>query len=195
MDDQELRLLGDSRCYTLTMQIEHEIKILDIDPVATEQKLLSLGFIRKKTLYYRRFVYDTAPKKPSAWIRLRTDGAVATLTFKESLQDTIDGMKEIEIIVDDFDRTNELLTAAGHAPRNYQENKRIQFESKNCTASLDFWPQIPPYLEIESSDTGKVQQCLEDLAQLVRTTTTSLPTDAVYQKYGIDLSVIKELRF
>jgi hypothetical protein len=43
-------------------------------------------------------------------IRLRTDGKKTTLTVKHIIDSqAIDGMKEREVIVDDFDTTNDLL--------------------------------------------------------------------------------------
>lgn len=177
------------------MHTENEIKILDINPVKAEEKLQNLGFRRTEELTYRRYVYDIVPSSPNAWIRLRTNGKKTTLTFKESLKDSVDGMKEIEIVVDSFDKTNEFLKAIGHEPRNYQENNRINYEGMNCVISIDSWPQIPPYIEIESSSAEDVKRCLGELAELVTTETTSLSTEAVYQRYGIDLTSIKELRF
>lgn len=179
----------------MTMHTENEIKVLDIDLKKAEEKLLDLGFRRTEGITYRRYVYDVVPVNTNAWIRLRTNGKKTTLTFKESLKDSVDGMKEIEVIVDNFDETNEFLKAIGHEPRNYQENSRVNFEGMNCTISLDSWPQIPPYMEIEADNTEDVNKCLEALSELVTSDTTSLSTEEVYKRYGIDLSSIKELRF
>ncbi len=195
MDDTKLRFLGHSGCYTLTMHTENEIKVLDIDPKKAEEALLNLGFKKTEELTYRRYVYDVIPVNPNAWVRLRTTGKKATLTFKESLKDAVDGMKEIEVFVDDFDVTNELLKSIGHQPRNYQENRRVNFAGMNCTISIDSWPQIPPYMEIEADTAEDVKQCLEILSDLVTSETTSLSTEAVYKHYGIDLALIKELKF
>jgi hypothetical protein len=50
------------------------------------------------------------PPIPSKWVRLRTDGKKATLTVKHIIDpQAIDGTKEREIIVDNFDTTNNLL--------------------------------------------------------------------------------------
>ena len=178
------------------MHTEKEIKVLNINPEEAEKLLSSLGYVKTEELGFRRFVYNVIPVNPNAWIRLRSNGKKTTLTYKESVSDTIDGMKEIEVEVNDFDETNELLKAAGHDPRNYQENTRINYEGRNCTISIDSWPQIPVYMEIESTDVESVTKCLEDLADLVKDKKqTSLSTEEVYRQYGIELSSIKELKF
>lgn len=177
------------------MHTENEIKVLDIDLKKAEKKLLDLGFERTEEMAYRRHIYDVVPVNPNAWVRLRTDGKKTTLTFKESLKDSVDGMKEIEVTVDDFDETYEILRAIGHEPRSYQENSRTNFEGMNCTVSLDCWPLIPPYMEIEADTAEDVTKCLEALSELVTSDKTSLSTEKVYKRYGIDMSSIKELRF
>lgn len=175
---------------------EYEIKVLDIDPVKAEAKLQELGFKRTEELAYRRYVYDAGVHEaPNAWIRLRTDGKKTTLAFKQSHKDSIDGMKEIEVVVDDFEQTNELLRAIGHEPISYQENSRVNYEGMNCTVSIDSWPQIPTYMEIEAATAEDVKQCLEAVPELVTSETTSMPAQEVYKRYGIDLASIKELRF
>ncbi len=178
------------------MHTEKEIKVLDINPEDAEKLLLSLGYVKTEDLSFRRYVYDVMPVNPKAWIRLRSNGKTTTLTFKESVGDSIDGMKEIEVVVANFDDMNEILKAAGHEPRNYQENSRVNYEGKNCTISIDSWPQIPTYMEIESTDIESVNKCLEDLSDLVSgKKTTSLSTEEVYKSYNIELSAIKVLKF
>ncbi len=177
------------------MHIENEIKVLDIDILAAKKLLDEKGFVHQKDLSFKRYVYDVIPNDPSAWIRLRTDGIQTTLSYKQSVRDTIDGMKEIEVVVDNFKDAHDLLVAAGHAPRSYQENNRSVFLGLGCEVTIDSWPLIPAYMEIEATDKLAVENCLEQLAAVVGLKTTSLPTEQVYKMYGIDLSTIDKLTF
>lgn len=114
------------------------------------------------------------------------------MTIKEINSDKIDGTKEIEIIVDDFEKTNLLLNKLGFMPRNYQENKRISYLLDDVEIEIDFWPLIPPYLEIEGKSKEKVEKVLN---LLNFKNFTSINTKKVYQKYNIDIDKIKELKF
>ncbi|USN54196.1 MAG: hypothetical protein H6765_06430 [Candidatus Peribacteria bacterium] len=59
---------------------------------------------------FRRYVYDAKPVSYERWLRLRTDGSLTQLTFKHIVDESrIDGVKEWEVTVDDFDMTNLLL--------------------------------------------------------------------------------------
>lgn len=177
------------------MHIENEIKVLNIDVAEVIKKLETLEFVNKGTILYKRHVYDTVVPSANAWLRLRTDGSNTTLTYKESVSDSIDGMKEIETTVNDFTTTHLLLESAGIKSRSYQENRRILFEGMGCTVTIDYWPLIPPYLEIESTGVSQVKQCLAALGYSTDSDTTSLSTEEVYSRYNINLKSLKKLSF
>jgi len=176
------------------METEFEVKILDIDVNKIISKLESLGAKKLKETLQKRYVYDFIPKKEKSWIRLRTNGEKTTLAIKEISSDKIDGTKELEISVDDFEKTNMLLEKLGHKHKLYQENKRISYILKGAEIEIDFWPKIPPYLEIEGKSTQEVEKIIK-LLGYEKSQTVSINTLDVYKIYGIDLNLIKELKF
>ena len=176
------------------MNTEFEVKILGINVNKIISKLNSLGARKIGEKQQRRFVYDFTPKKKNSWLRLRTDGQKTTLTLKEIKNHKIDGTKELEISVDNFDATNLLLKKLGYIPKGYQENKRISYTLKDVEIEIDFWPHIPAYLEIEGKSVKDVEKIIK-LLGFTLAQTTSINTEKVYKKYGIDLSSIKELKF
>ncbi len=176
------------------MKTEFEVKILDIDVDEIVSKLESLGAEKIGEKEQRRFVYDFNPVKENSWVRLRTDSQKTTLTIKEIQNDEIDGTKEIEIEVDDFESTNLLLEKLGYKHKAYQENKRISYILDGVEIEIDFWPLIPPYLEIEGQSVDEVKKMVRKLGYELKQT-TSINTKKVYEKYGIDSALIKELKF
>jgi adenylate cyclase class 2 len=176
------------------MDIEHEVKLLDVDVQRARQFFAEANIKKQKTLAFRRYVFDTIPTNKNAWIRLRTDGTKTTLTYKHSHKDQIDGMQEVEVAVDSFDQTKKLLEAAGLRARNYQENSRDVYTYMQCEVTIDHWPLIPSYIEIEAANAELVSTCAKKLAFLSKTT-TSESTERVYERYGIDLSAIDHLAF
>lgn len=176
------------------MAIEHEGKILDIDPAAVEQTILDKGGHKIGEKFMRRYVYDIVPGDMSKWIRLRDTGQETTLTVKEIRSDAIDGTHETEIVVDSFDETNTLLGMLGFTPKSYQENKRISFVLDGAEVEIDTWPQIPTYLEIEAASAEDVVR-VANLLGYTEADLTGENTIKVYARYGIDLAAIPELRF
>ena len=56
---------------------------------------------------------------------------------------------ELETVVGDFDVMNDILKELGYNYRNYQENYRIIYSLDDVEISIDSWPLIPTYAEIE----------------------------------------------
>lgn len=82
----------------------------------------------------------------------------------------------------------------GIKSRGYQENKRTQYILNGIEIDIDSWPMIPTYVEIEGKNEEEVMNTLEIL-ELPKDKVTTLDVDSVYKKYGIDLKVIKVLKF
>lgn len=177
------------------MKTEYEIRILEIDVNKIVKKLNDLGAKKVGEYNQKGYVYDLKPKSNGKWIRLRTNGDVTTLCYKDVVDDTINGTKEVEIVVDDFDKTNELLERIGFISRNYQENKRIQYILNGVEIDIDSWPLIPTYLEIEGSSEEEVLK-IKDLLEVDESKVTTLNCEDIYNKvYNIDVMSIKELKF
>ncbi len=136
--------------------IEHEAKILGINPVTVWQKLQSLGAKKVGEYNFCRYVFDTIPVTPNRWVRLRSDGIKTTLTVKEIESNAIDGTKEWEVTVSDIDEVLIILEKIGIKPRGYQENRREEYELEGAQVVIDYWPKLSPYIEIEAGDSSAV---------------------------------------
>ena len=133
------------------MNIEIEERVLDIDVEKIIAKLETLGATKVGEWHQKRYVYDFNPVRENEWIRLRTNGEKVTLTYKNIEDVSLTGTKELEVEVEDFEKTNELLNILGYMPKAFQENKRIRYLLEGTEVDIDFWPLIPAYLEIEGS--------------------------------------------
>jgi adenylate cyclase, class 2 len=174
--------------------IEHEAKILDVDPESTEELIVGKGGQKLGERFMRRYVYDITPDDASKWIRLRDNGDETTLTVKQITSDAIDGTREVEVTVDDFATTNTLLGMLGFTPKSYQETKRTSFILDGAQVEIDTWPRLPPYLEIEAGSKDEVIR-IARLLGYAEDELTGENTIKVYARYGIDLNNIPELRF
>lgn len=178
------------------MAREKEITILDIDEKSFIDKILTNGAVKKGEFLQRRLVYDFNPAESNKWIRLRTNGEKTTLTIKEIKdRSKIDGTEELETIVGDFDTTDAILNQLGYKARNYQENYRKIFMLDDVEISIDSWPLIPTYAEIEGKSNEDVVTALNQLGYSLDDATT-LDVESIYREiYGINIMKIKELKF
>lgn len=180
------------------MQTEFEVKILDIDVEEIKKKLEESGAKKVAERMMRRYIYDIemdeCRKDCTKWIRLRDDGDKITMTLKEVHNDKIDGTKELEINVDDFEGIHQFLENIGFPYTTYQENRRISYILDGVEIEIDFWPMIPAYLEIEGKSAEDVQKAVKLLGYGM-SQTTSIRVGQVFKKYGIDIHDFKELKF
>lgn len=177
------------------MHTEYEIRILEIDKEKIVKKLEKLGAKKVDEYNYKRRVYNFNPPTDHKWIRLRTDGKKTTLTIKRIESFSIDGTKEMEIEVSDFEETNRMLEELGYKSHTYQENKRTRYVLENVELDIDSWPYIPTYLEIEGKDEISVRKMME-LLEIDNSKATSLDVQGVFKEfYKIDIADVPIVKF
>ena len=177
------------------MNTEIEERVLEIDKDKVIAKLEELGAKKTGDWHQKRYVYDFIPKRENEWIRLRTNGKETTLTYKNIESKDISGTKELEIVVSDFEETNQLLKIMGYTPRSFQENLRTRYYLDHIEIDIDTWPLIPAYLEIEGNSEEDVKR-VEKLLELNESKVTTMNCQDIYlEEYGIDINQIEELKF
>ncbi len=144
------------------MNTEFEVKFVDAHHDEVREKLRELGAVLEQPLrLMKRAIIETpALKTKNAFLRVRDEGHRVTLTYKQFTELSIDGAKEHEIVVSDFQATIALLEAAGLPYSSFQESKRETWTIDGAEVVLDEWPWLNPYIEIE----GDSEQHVQDIA-------------------------------
>lgn len=149
------------------MEIEIEAKFLDVNAGALRTALEKAGatLVHEERLMRRKnFDHtDSRLEKIGGWIRVRDEGDKTTLTYKQLSNRTIEGTKEIEVVVNDFDKTTDFLLAIGMDNKSYQETKRERWELDGVEVTIDTWPWIPTFVELEGKSEGKLKNVAEKL--------------------------------
>jgi adenylate cyclase, class 2 len=149
------------------MQIELEAKFLDIDAVKMRETLRQNGatLVHEERLMRRRN-FDYPDKRlchVGGWVRVRDEGDKVTLAYKQLTDRTLEGTKEITLAVEDFDRITDFLLAIGLVVKSYHETKRERWELDRVEVTIDTWPWIPTFVEVESSSENKLKNVAEKL--------------------------------
>ena len=71
------------------------------------------------------------------------------MTYKNIVDNTINGVSEIEVIVNDFDKACCLLNQTNFKETSYQENFREIWSNNEVEIVIDTWPFLQSYIEIE----------------------------------------------
>ncbi|MEJ0054008.1 MAG: class IV adenylate cyclase [bacterium] len=146
------------------METEIEAKFADIHTETLRARLKEIGAVLEypETLMRRRnFDYpDGRLNTIGGWIRIRDEGNKVTLSYKQLNDRTLHGTKEVSVDVSDFDKAADFLTSIGLEAKSYQETKREKWMYQDMEITIDTWPWIPPFMELE----GSSEEALKDAA-------------------------------
>ena len=149
------------------MNIEFEIKFLNIDEAAFRSELEKLNAkkIKDKFLMRRKVLhFPDSLSVPNKWARVRDEGDKITASIKHVVDpNSVDGTKEVEIIVNGFKDAVSFLEEIGLNVTSYQENYREKWHYKDCEITIDTWPGLKPFVEIEGPNEDKVNIVVNDL--------------------------------
>ncbi|SRR5258706_9028771 len=174
--------------------MEIEIKFLDVKPQEIEEKLQQLG--AKKV--YDEILEEWLFKKPE-WlpiggrVRIRKGNHKIELAYKETTKKTSEGNPEIEFAIDNAESAKMFLEKLDVPMVRYQQKRRIHYKLDNVAIDIDFWPLIPPMIEIEGETLEKIKVVA---AKLGLKQETAIDVLQIHQEiYGINLSKVKEMMF
>ena len=147
------------------MKTEFEAKFLNINIEDTRQKLTELGATLEQPmrLMKRAIIDNDFLKSKNAFVRIRDEGHKVSLTYKQFDDLSVDGAKEHEVVVSDFNETLALLAAVGLVHKSLQESKRETWKHGNVEIVIDEWPWLNPYIEIEADSEATVKDFTEKL--------------------------------
>ncbi len=143
------------------MKTEIEGKFLDINKEELRKKLVlfKAELVHKERLMKRmNFDYeDHRLEKIGGWVRVRDEGDKISLAYKQLNDRTLHGTKEISLIINDFEDACTFLKSIGLRKISYQETKRESWLLDNVGITIDTWPWIPPFVELE----GETEESLK----------------------------------
>lgn len=163
------------------MYIEFEVKFyinLEFFHELLQKKNVQL--FKKKTLM-KRIIFEVPGAKDSQ-VRVRDEGNEIRLSYK-SYDDSkaIDSQQEVDVLVDDFDKTCEILTLLGLKKVRYVQNYRETFKLDDCLLMIDQWPGLQPFVEIEGNSKQAVEKVIDRLGFSINDAMYG-PTSLLYQQ-------------
>lgn len=124
------------------MNIEYEATFLNIDKDVIRKKLKETGAkLIKPEFLQKRVVFNLPGKSGTgSWLRVRDEGDKITMSFKLVDGSEIENQKEINLVIDDFEKGVEFLETIGCEKKAYQETKREIWGLDNAEICIDEWP-------------------------------------------------------
>lgn len=163
------------------MNLEIEATFIEVNKEEIRQKLAKLGgkLIQSETLM-RRIVFSLNNKHTFA--RVRDEGNRITLTYKNHLNDTLTGTEEINVEVSNYEDTIAILKACGLRAKSDEDSYRETWELNDVEITIDTWPWIPTYIEIEGPTAEAVADAAAQLGYNIKDGIIG-SVDEVYKLY------------
>lgn len=150
----------------MSMQIEYEATFTNIDKDKMRKRLKDAGASLERSEFLQKRVVFDFPKGhevKGGWARVRDEGDKITMSIKIVDGNNITDQKETCIIVDDFKQGVLLLKTIGCEEKAYQESKRELWKLDGVEVTIDEWPFLEPFVEVEGEREEAVRQVSEKL--------------------------------
>lgn len=178
------------------MKIEYEATFANVDKDYVRGKLKTAGatlvrpeFMQKRTV----FKFPVGHEIAGGWLRVRDEGDKITMSLKVVNGDKIEDQKEICLKVDNFEEADNFLRTIGCQQKAYQETKRELWSLDDVDITIDEWPFLEPFVEVEGAneelvlsvaeklgfDYGKAMFCAVDVLYSQK---YNLPTEVINNK-------------
>lgn len=150
------------------METEFEAKFYPVDKTKYRAKLLSLGAVLKvpeRKMQRSLIDHRKYPQLKASYIRVRDEGNLVRLSAKifTSQSGKLTDQKETDVIVSDYHKCIEIIEMLGLKFTLSQENLRETWELEGAEITIDTWPGLDPYSEIETSSEAEVKRLAEKL--------------------------------
>jgi adenylate cyclase class 2 len=120
---------------------------------------------------------------------VRDEGDKNTLTLKIIDGEKIEDQKEISLVIDSLEEASELLSVMGCRKKAYQESKRELWLLDGVEVTIDEWPYLDPYVEIE----GVSEQLVKDASVKLGFDYSQALFCSVDKLYEMKYGVVREI--
>jgi len=177
------------------MAIEYEATFLNIDKEDVRKRLKKAGAKIVKSEFLQKRIAFHLPKEneiKGGWIRIRDEGDKTTLSLKIIDGNKIEDQKEICLEIDNFEDALSFLEAIGCRRKAYQESKRELWFLDNVEITIDEWPFLEPFVEVEGDSEEQVKSVSKKLG-FNYNNALFCSVDTLYNmKYGISEEIIND---
>ena len=148
------------------MEIEYEATFTNIDKDSIRNTLKSIGATLEREEYLQRRTVFNLPinnEIKGGWMRIRDEGNKITMSLKVVDGENIEDQKEACVEVSDYGEAEVILTTLGCNRKAYQETKRELWLLDEVEVTIDTWPFLEPFIEVEGATEELVKSVSEKL--------------------------------
>ena len=170
------------------MQIEYEAIFPNINKDEMQERLKKAGAVLVRPEYLQKRVPFYLPGKKNSgnsWLRVRDEGDKITLSLKIVDGNKIENQKELCLEVNNFNEAVSLLKLIGCEQKSYQESKRELWKLEGVEITIDEWPFLESYVEVEGHSEEAVKNVSEKIGFDWSKAKFCATGTLIAEKYGI----------
>ncbi len=124
------------------------------------------------------------------WLRVRDEGTKITLSYKKVAGKRIEDTFEVQLVINEFESGRKFLQLFGCIQKAYQESLRELWQLESADITIDTWPFLPPFVEVEAEAESIVEDVSKQLGFDYNTAYFGAVDELYAKKYGIDTNII-----
>jgi len=175
------------------MDVEYEATFESVDKdqlrlrlTSAGAKLLKAEFLQKRTV----FNLPSSTNVLGGWARVRDEGDKITVSVKAVTGAKITDQKEVSLIVDSYQRAEQFFLVSGFNQKAYQETLRELWVLNGVEVTIDTWPFLDSFVEIEGASETEVQVVSELLGFNWKNARFCAVDQLYEEKYGVSKNQI-----
>lgn len=143
---------------------EFEAKFYPVNKEEYRKKLQSIGaklsIPERKMIRFVGDIFANPSFHKNNYIRVRDEGSEIRVSYKTTTDQSgkLTDQKEIDVTVSDFNKMVKILELAGITFNKKQETLREEWEFNGANITIDTWPGLSTYSEIEAESEEKVKK-------------------------------------
>jgi adenylate cyclase class 2 len=173
--------------------IEFEITIPGIDIEDARQKLRQNGATLEKESHIQKHIVFNMPLErriKGSWMRVREEADRLTMSLKIIDGGSISDQKEFFFIAQSTEDACRFFQMMGAEEKAHQEKRREIWQMGECEVTIDEWPFLEPFMEVEGPDESSVRDAVERLGYDYGRGKVCAVGTLYSEKYGIPEDII-----
>ncbi|MDD3006735.1 MAG: CYTH domain-containing protein [Candidatus Pacebacteria bacterium] len=173
--------------------IEFEMTIPNVEIDDARRRLRECGAVLQKDSYIQKHIVFNLPEErkiEGAWMRVREESDRITMSMKIIDGKNISDQQEYFFIAENTEDACKFLTLLGGTEKARQEKRREIWMLGQCEITIDEWPFLEPFLEVEGKNEEMVRETVSLLGYEYDKCRVCA-VDVLYsEKYGISEDIV-----
>lgn len=173
------------------MEIEYEATFENIDKDTIRAKLKASGAELLRLEYMQKRIVFNLPEgheQAGGWLRVRDEGDKITMSLKIVDGSSIEDQKELLLNIDNFETGVLFLESIGCKRKAFQESTRELWQLNSVDITIDEWPFLEPFVEVE----GKSEMDVKNVSEILGFDYSTALFDSVDKQYSLKYGITKD---